>query len=74
MPQVTNQLRPYFQGTIIINNGLTAETAAQAIDSGIADLASFGKHYINNPDLADRVKNSWKLNKNLDFGKFYSGG
>jgi len=74
MPEVTKQLRPYFKGTLIINNGLTAETAEKAISSGVADLVSFGKDYISNPDLAERIKNGWEINKKIDFSTVIGGG
>ncbi len=74
MAEVAKQLRPYFKGTIIINNGLTAESAEKAISSGVADLASFGKDFITNPDLVERIVNGWDINKNIDFSTLLSGG
>jgi len=29
-------------------------------------LISFGRLFINNPDLVERFKNNWKLNKDFD--------
>ena len=74
LAEVTKQLRPYFKGTLIINNGLTAETAEKAISSGVADLASFGKDYVSNPDLVERIKNGWELNKKIDFPTLIGSG
>ena len=44
------------QGAWIVNNGYTREMAIEAVASGAADLVAFGKHYISNPDLAERLK------------------
>lgn len=56
-----------FKGIIIINKGLTPETAEKATSSGIAHLASFGKNFINNPDFVERIQNGWEGIKTFDF-------
>jgi len=73
MPEVCKALRPYFKGTIFINNNLTPEKAAKALKAGYADLACFGRYFIANPDLVDRVKNGWPLSE-WDATTFYVGG
>jgi len=73
MPHVSKILRPYFKGTIIINNNQTPESAAKAIKEGDADLASFARSFMGNPDFVERVKNGWSLNE-PDFSTAYSGG
>ncbi len=44
------------QGAWIVNNGYDAALAHEAIDSGRADLVAFGKPFIANPDLAERLR------------------
>jgi len=44
------------KGAWMLNNGYSAETAADAIASGKADLVSFGKPFIANPDLVHRIE------------------
>jgi len=73
MPEVCKVLRPYFKGTIMINNNLTPETAAEALNEGVADLACFGRYFISNPDFVERVQNGWDLNQ-WDANTFYVGG
>lgn len=73
LPHVTKTFRPYFKGPIMINSGLSPESAAEAIESGDADFASFGRLYLSNPDLVERVKNGWPLAQG-DFNTFYFGG
>lgn len=65
-------LRPFFKGTIICNNKLTPEAALAKINDGEADLVSFGRHYISNPDLPLRIKNGWPLAE-YDDDTFYGG-
>ena len=44
------------QGAWIVNNGYTREMAMHAIAAGTADMVAFGKHFISNPDLVERLK------------------
>ena len=50
-----------FQGPIIANVGLTKDTAEGLVRSGAADVACFGRLYMSNPDLPERVANNWPL-------------
>jgi 2,4-dienoyl-CoA reductase-like NADH-dependent reductase (Old Yellow Enzyme family) len=49
-------LRQEFGGPVIANEKFTPETAEAAIAEGRADAVAWGKSYIANPDLVDRVK------------------
>mmetsp|Transcript_19675 Transcript_19675/g.48094 ORF Transcript_19675/g.48094 Transcript_19675/m.48094 type:complete len:387 (-) Transcript_19675:348-1508(-) len=60
-------LRKYFDGTIITNVGLTVGTAEGMLRSGAADLACFGRLYISNPDLPERIANDWPLEKEASY-------
>ena len=71
--EVCKTFRPHFKGTIMINNNLTPETATKALNDGVADLASFGRYFISNPDFVERVQNGWPLN-DWDVNTFYVGG
>lgn len=68
-----NALRANFEGTIILCNGLTAETAETALEQGFADLVAFGRYYIANPDFDQRLEKGTPLN-DLDFNTFYTPG
>ncbi|WP_331294654.1 MULTISPECIES: hypothetical protein [Methylobacterium] len=48
-------LRRRFAGAYISNNDLTRELAEQEPAEGRADLFSFGRPYLANPDLVDRL-------------------
>ena len=49
-------LRKRFSGAYIANNGFDRELAEQALASGNADLISFGRPFIANPDLVERLR------------------
>jgi len=55
--------RPLYQGNIITNGGYNKETGERAIASGNAELVSFGKLYLANPDLVQRFSTNAKLNE-----------
>ncbi len=65
--------RPIYNGVLMSNGGYSAEFAENEIRAGLADIISFGKAYISNPDLVKRIENNWPLEKwNKD--TFYSEG
>ena len=53
----TSQLfRKSFDGAFISAGGYTPETAKQSVESGLVDAVAFGRYYISNPDLVERIK------------------
>ena len=66
------RLRSAFAGPYMANCGYYRARAIAAIDSGVADLIAFGKDFISNPDLVERLKRNAPLNAwNAD--TFYAG-
>jgi N-ethylmaleimide reductase len=57
----------------MVNNGYQRQTALEAVASGAADLVSFGRPFISNPDLVARLRENAPLNA-LDTGTLYGGG
>lgn len=54
--------RAVFPGAFIWCGGFTDRERAQAaLDSGLVDLIAFGRPYIGNPDLAERLQHGWPL-------------
>ncbi|KAB0265375.1 alkene reductase [Microvirga brassicacearum] len=49
-------LRKAFNGTSIANNGYSPEMAREVVANGRADLVAFGRMYVSNPDLVDRLR------------------
>jgi N-ethylmaleimide reductase len=54
--------RQAFKGTYIANNGYDRQMAIDAIESGKADAIAFGRLFISNPDLVERLKLDAALN------------
>lgn len=57
----------------MLNNGYDKAMAEQAIASGAADLISFGKAFISNPDLVERLRHDLALT-GPDSSRIYGGG
>ncbi len=55
-------VRSTFSGRIIYAGRYTAERGARLIEAGLADLIAFGRPFIANPDLPQRLFNGWPLN------------
>src|SRR3954447_20977969 len=66
-------LRNRFSGAYIANHGYDFELANKMLNANAADLIAFGKLYIANPDLAERLQRGAPLNA-PDKATFYSGG
>ncbi len=70
---VINHFRPLYSGVIITNNAYTFDSATQVVQSGQADIVSFGQLFLANPDLPERFRVQAELNQ-LDRSTFYGGG
>ncbi|UXY51947.1 alkene reductase [Pseudomonas tohonis] len=66
------ELRDRYQGRIILAGGLDSGSAEQALGSGLADAVAFGRPYIANPDLVERLRQGAALNQ-PDANTFYGG-
>lgn len=73
IPDICEVLRPHFNGLLIVNEQVTGETGIQKIREGKCDLASFGRFYISNPDLAERIINNQEINTNFDYYTAFRG-
>jgi N-ethylmaleimide reductase len=71
---IKRMFREKFNNSLILSGGYTKERAEQDLEAGHADLVSFAKLFINNPDLVQRFRNNWPLSDNLDTSTFYSPG
>lgn len=59
---VLARVRAGFPGAIIWCGGFNSRERAQAaLDTGLVDLVAFGRPYIANPDLAERLRHGWPL-------------
>lgn len=69
---VLARVRAAFPGAIIWCGGFTDREGAQAaLDTGLVDLIGFGRPYIGNPDLAERLRHGWPLH-DADRSTYYT--
>ncbi|GGF49646.1 alkene reductase [Azorhizobium oxalatiphilum] len=66
-------LRQRFSGTWMVNNGYDKALADKALGEGKADLVAFGRPFIANPDLVERLRSDAPLAA-LDQATLYGGG
>lgn len=55
VPAVSPHIRPLFKGPLILNGDYTRAEAIDAVASGRADGIAFGRPFIANPDLVERL-------------------
>ena len=66
-------LRAAFKGTFILAGGFERGSAEAALAAGQADLIGFGRPFLCNPDLVDRMQAGAAMNA-PDMGTFYTPG
>lgn len=66
-------LRRKFRNTYIANNGYDLDLATTRLEQKLADLFAFGKPFIGNPDLVERLKIGAPL-ADFDPSTLYGGG
>ena len=66
-------IRKLYSGVWMVNNGYDKAMANEAIASGKADLVSFGRLMITNPDLPRRFKENAPLNELFTDAPLYGG-
>jgi N-ethylmaleimide reductase len=70
--EIKKHIRQNFKNTVILAGGYAKETAEADIESGLGDLIAFGRPFINNPDLVQRMENDQALSQDLKMDMFYS--
>lgn len=73
LKKVTEHYRKIYKGTIITNGNYDFNSGNKAIAEGIADLVSYGRLFISNPDLPERFRTGSEL-AIPDKETFYDGG
>ncbi|UJR11496.1 hypothetical protein I4U23_015676 [Adineta vaga] len=58
---------------LFVNTEYDYEQGAQALKDGLADAIVFGRFYLANPDLAQRLINNQEVNTNFNLKGFYGG-
>ena len=63
VPRQSPLIRQHFKGPLILNSDYTKASVQAAIDSGVADGIAFGRPFIANPDLVERLRIDAPLNE-----------
>jgi N-ethylmaleimide reductase len=72
-PSTAALFRPFYQGNIIAAGGFDRSGAEAVVSSGHAEAIAFGRLFISNPDLPERLAIEAPLNP-YDRKTFYGGG
>lgn len=72
-PPVAPAIRNAFAGPLILNSDYTPDRAKAVVESGAADGIAFGRPFIANPDLVERIAAGKPLAKD-DVRTWYSQG
>ncbi len=73
-PQIPiSYFRSFYQGVLMVNGEYDGPKAQEVVASGDADLVSFGRLFLANPDLPERLRKAAPLNA-PDPQTFYGGG
>jgi len=70
-PVAAQYLRKIFTGKIIAAGGFEPDTAESVVEAGDADAVAFGRHFVSNPDLPRRIRESLPLT-DYDRDTFYT--
>jgi N-ethylmaleimide reductase len=56
VPSAAALFRPLWKGPLIAAGNFTADTAVAIVEAGHADAIAFGRYFISNPDLPERIR------------------
>jgi N-ethylmaleimide reductase len=70
---IKKAMRDRFSNAIILTGGYSPESAEKELESELADLIGFGRLYIANPDLPERIQRGLPLSQ-PDFSTLYTPG
>ncbi|HSM52962.1 MAG TPA: alkene reductase, partial [Erythrobacter sp.] len=75
VPKQSSMIREIYSGPLVLNSDYTAAEADADVSSGKCDAVSFGRPYISNPDLAERVRVGahWNPNKDVPKSWYFPG-
>jgi N-ethylmaleimide reductase len=73
VPRVSPEIRKVFKGPLVLNQEYTRDLADADLASGLADAISFGRPYISNPDLVEKLRIGAELTPD-NYRTWYSPG
>ncbi len=73
VPRVSPDIRKVFTGPLVLNQEYTRDNADADLQSGLADAISFGRPFISNPDLVEKLRDNAPLTPD-NYKTWYSDG
>lgn len=70
--EIKKLIRANFSNTLIICGGYDKESAESDLNNNLCNLIGFGRPFINNPDLVERLEFNQALSQNLKPDLFYT--
>ena len=70
---ISPSIRKVFKGTLVLNSDYLRDSAIERLAEGAADAITFGRPFLANPDLVERLRAGAPLNE-ADVATFYSQG
>lgn len=67
------ELRVAFKNTIIATGGYSLDRANDVVKKDLVDIVGFGRYFIPNPDLVNRLKNNYPLAEIKDSHTLFGG-
>ena len=72
-PSAIELFRPLWRSVMIGAGNFLGDSAAKAVSDGHADAIAFGRYFISNPDLPERIRTGSALTP-YNRATFYGGG
>jgi N-ethylmaleimide reductase len=72
VPSAAELFRPLWKGVLITAGNFKPDTAARTVAAGHADIVAFGRYFISNPDLPERIRRNAPFTP-YNRGTFYGG-
>ncbi len=69
---IVHYFRQRYSGTLIVNTGISPKHGNALVQEGAGDLIAFGREYIANPDLVERIRRGAPLNPQRPEGYYGS--
>ena len=54
-------VREHYRGPVIVAGGVEVAEGDGLIDAGLADAIAFGRWFVSNPDLPERLRRQWPI-------------
>lgn len=73
VPKQDDLIRSIYTGTLVLNSDYTPEEGAADVESGRCDAISFGRPFISNPDLPNRIRQGAEIAPNVGVPQTWYG-